>query len=118
MERLQGQVAVITGAAQGIGKGIARAMALAGARIVLLDLMDSVDVAAKEIESGLGVADRKVTSFRIDVSDARQVIEVFEAIAKAYDRIDILANNVGIVEFCPLHGHIGSRCATGSSTST
>jgi dihydroxycyclohexadiene carboxylate dehydrogenase len=47
-------VAVVTGAAQGIGKGIARAMALEGARVVLLDLMDAVDAAAEDVRRDIG----------------------------------------------------------------
>lgn len=101
MERLRDQVAVVTGAAQGIGKGIARTMALEGARVVLLDLMDTVDTAAEDIRRDIGRAGCDVTSFQIDVTDARKVLQVFETIIRATGRIDILVNNVGIVYFVP-----------------
>jgi NAD(P)-dependent dehydrogenase (short-subunit alcohol dehydrogenase family) len=82
MGRLRDQVAVVTGAAQGIGKGIARAMTLEGARVVLLDLMDTVDAAAEDIRKDIGRVGCDVTSFQIDVTDARKVLQVFEMIIR------------------------------------
>lgn len=100
MERLKDQVAVVTGAAQGIGKGVAAAMALEGASVVLLDVSDTVDAAAENVKRAGGVG-CDATSFRVDVADAGEVLRVFGKIVETHKKIDILANVVGIVDFVP-----------------
>ena len=86
--RLDGKVAVITGAAGGIGRASAVRFAAEGAHVVAADLAgDAVDEVAKLV-GGLGV--------RVDVTDADQVQVMYGQAAEAFGGIDILFNNAGI----------------------
>jgi NAD(P)-dependent dehydrogenase (short-subunit alcohol dehydrogenase family) len=86
--RLDGKVAVITGAAGGIGRASAVRFAAEGAHVVAADLAgDAVDEVAKLV-GGLGV--------RVDVADADQVQVMYGQAAEAFGGIDILFNNAGI----------------------
>lgn len=83
--RLQGRVAVITGAGDGIGAGIARAYAAEGARVVVAELNE---------ETGRGVADEIGGTFvRTDVSDRTQVEAAVATAVDTYGSVDILVNN-------------------------
>ena len=88
MGRLDNKVAVITGAASGIGRATARRFALEGASVVVADFDDAAgrDV-AKEI-GGLFV--------QVNVADESSVVAMYETSAEAYGGIDILFNNAGI----------------------
>ena len=90
---LAGQVAVITGAAQGIGRGIALALAGAGAEIVIadLDLAESART-AKEVES----RGRKARVVETDVRQEAHLDRLVDATLAEFDRLDILINNAGI----------------------
>ena len=91
--RFQDKVAVVTGAAQGIGEAYARALAAEGASVVVADLNeDSGQRVAKEIE-----ADRGTAMFvRCDVSEAESANAMAEATVAAYGGIDLLVNNAAI----------------------
>src|SRR5687767_12755356 len=86
---LQDQVAVVTGAARGIGLGIAQRLAAEGCRVVIWDLCTrSFDVAGAGFSAAC-LAD-------VDVSDHRSVDLGLAATLVAVDHIDILVNNAGI----------------------
>src|SRR4028118_877152 len=87
---LQGQVALVTGAAQGIGRAIADTLARNGAVVVYTDLEAS---RTDEIARAAGP---EHLSFTLDVADAVQIEQVVAAVAKEAGRIDILINNAGI----------------------
>jgi NAD(P)-dependent dehydrogenase (short-subunit alcohol dehydrogenase family) len=89
MSRLEGKVAVVTGAMQGIGAGISTVLAGNGAHVVLTDISDKVSETAEIIE---GSTSSKV----MDVTNPEQVSKVFEEIIKEHGRVDILVNNAGI----------------------
>jgi len=90
--RLQGKVAVVTGAMQGIGAGISRVLARNGATVVLTDVSPKVEETAKAIASeGL-----KAENMIMDVTDPAQVAEVMAGIEKRHGRVDVLVNNVGM----------------------
>ncbi len=89
--RLADRVCVVTGAARGIGRAVARAYAAEGAEVHALDLR------ADEIESGGGVA-----AHALDLADAAAVAEVFFRIERDAGRIDVLVNNAGIIFFKPI----------------
>jgi len=89
MFKLENQVALVTGAARGIGRRVAESLADAGAQVVLADFSDwEEDIT--EIGKGMfGV--------RLDVTDAARVKEVVGQVVERFERIDVLVNNAGIV---------------------
>jgi 3-hydroxybutyrate dehydrogenase len=96
--RLKDKVAVVTGAASGIGKEIARTYVREGARVVIADLNQAgADATAKELggpEKAIGVA--------MDVTNEAQVDGGFEKAAKAFGSIDVMVSNAGIQTVAPL----------------
>ena len=96
---ITGQVAVVTGAARGIGFAIAQALGQCGARVAIADLdAAAADTAARQLcELGIdaiGVA--------VDVADEAQVQAMVTAVEQALGGVDILVNNAGIVSTGPL----------------
>ena len=97
MHDFKGKTAIVTGAASGIGLGIAKALAHAGANIVLADLRpEPLEVARKAIEA-IGVRAVGVT---IDVSDAESVAAAGQAALDAFGALHIAVNNAGVA----MHG--------------
>ena len=86
----EGQVAVITGAAQGLGAEFARALAECGATVVLLDLDGD---AVNDLASRVGA---NATGLQCDVRDKSQVEQCVAGVLKSNPRIDILVNSAGI----------------------
>jgi len=96
--RLDGQTAVVTGAGQGLGREMARALAEAGADVAIPDVnYDSAVDAAGEI-AGLGV---ETTALETDVTDEADVERMVEAVTDELGEIDILVNNAGVVAHAP-----------------
>ena len=93
---MDGQSAVITGAARGIGLEVARVLAQAGARVALVDLDEGQ---AEEAAEGLRSADYEAISVAADVSDPDQVQRMADRVHEQLGRLDILVNNAGI---CPI----------------
>jgi NAD(P)-dependent dehydrogenase (short-subunit alcohol dehydrogenase family) len=94
---LQGQVALVTGAAQGIGRAIADALAANGARVAFTDLdIDRTRQAAEEAPRGMPAQSSPHLAHALDVADGAQIESVVAEIARAAGRIDILVNNAGI----------------------
>lgn len=91
MEDMKGKVALVTGAAQGIGLACAEAFARAEAVAVLADINRPEEQARKLAESGL-----KAEDFACDVSDAGEVEKMVEWIAGKFGRLDAALNNAGI----------------------
>ena len=85
--RLNGKVAVITGGAKGLGLSIAEKFHEEGCQIIICDILYSE---AKKVAKNL-----KGKSFELDVSDSKQVLNVFNDINNLYNKIDILVNNAG-----------------------
>lgn len=92
---LEGKVAVITGAAQGIGAAIVKKFVQAGAQTVILDVYDVE--AVQEFLSAMEEQGKRPLYYRCDISDESKVKDVFGDIVKICGRIDILVNNAGIV---------------------
>jgi NAD(P)-dependent dehydrogenase (short-subunit alcohol dehydrogenase family) len=84
---LDGKVAVVTGAAQGIGNAIAKGLAVEGARLVIADL-NRAEEAAQEFEGGVGLS--------VDVADEAQVEGMAQEVVERCGSIDILVNNAGV----------------------
>jgi 3-oxoacyl-[acyl-carrier protein] reductase len=92
MNRLQDRVALVTGAAQGIGAGIALRLAQEGAQVLLIDINDSVHATAASLrEAGL-----RADAVLVDVADETAIRSCVEQGADRFGRIDILVNNAGI----------------------
>lgn len=92
--RLDGKLAVVTGAAQGLGRAMAEAMADCGADIAVLDLnIDKASETARTIEEQYKVRSR---AFQVDVADAGSCQATVDTVIKEWDHIDILLNNAGI----------------------
>ena len=98
--RLQGRVAIVTGAASGIGKAIAETYAAEGARVVIADLnLTAAESAAAEIRESGGTT----LAVAMDVADEAAVEAGVQKAASAYGGIDILVSNAGIQIVKPLH---------------
>ena len=89
--RLKDKVAIVTGAAQGIGAAYARGLAREGAAVAVVDILDPNPV-AKEIVN----ADGKALPLRIDVSDEGSTKEMVRKTTEAFGRVDILVNNAAV----------------------
>ena len=92
--KLDGKVALITGAAGGIGQAIARRLAREGAHVALADIRtEPLDDIAESIESH----NRKALKVAVDVTQTDQVTRMVQAVIEAFGRIDIFFNNAGII---------------------
>lgn len=90
---LTGKVAIVTGGNGGIGLGMARGLARAGASVVIAGRNQAKsESAAREVET-LGA---KALAVAVDVTDKNAVADMVEATMKAFNRLDILINNAGI----------------------
>ena len=92
---LSGKVAVVTGSTSGIGEGCARALAAAGANVVINDHIrhDSDFDLAKEMQKATR---SKVHYIRADMSKAKECAALIEKATKKFGKVDILVNNAGI----------------------
>lgn len=93
MARLDGRIALITGAARGIGEAIARAFIADGARVILTDIA---------LEAGQRTAERlgdRASFLRLDVRDESHWVEALDTIGQRHARLDVLVNNAGITGF-------------------
>jgi 3-hydroxybutyrate dehydrogenase len=97
--RLRDKVAVVTGAASGIGKEIARTFAHEGAKVIIADLNQrGADAAAKELDA----TGKRAVGVAMDVSSEPQVEAGMEKAIAAFRRLDILVSNAGIQTVAPL----------------
>jgi 3-hydroxybutyrate dehydrogenase len=91
--RLKDKVAIVTGAASGIGKDIAQTYAREGAKVVIADLnKDAAEATASEIKGRGGQA----MGIAMDVTDERAVNDGVAAVVAAYGGVDVLVSNAGI----------------------
>jgi 3-oxoacyl-[acyl-carrier protein] reductase len=100
MSDLTGKIAVVTGAAKGIGAEIARELAAAGAAVVV-NYSASKEAADRVVDEIVGKGGRAV-AVQGDVSKAADVRRLFAETKAEFARLDILVNNAGIAEFSPL----------------
>lgn len=92
MKRLEGKIAVITGANTGIGHASAEVLAQEGAYVLLLDVLKEVEETVQSLrDKGL-----KAESFIVDVSEEKAVKEAVSEIEERFKKVDILFNNAGV----------------------
>jgi 3alpha(or 20beta)-hydroxysteroid dehydrogenase len=99
MARLDGKVALITGAASGMGASHARGFAAEGAKVVLADVLDDEGA---EVAAELGDAGRFV---HLDVSDNEGWAAAVQIAVEQYGGLDVLVNNAGIAGYAPFEEH-------------
>jgi 3-oxoacyl-[acyl-carrier protein] reductase len=97
MSKLQGKVAVVTGASKGIGAAIAKSLAAEGASVVVNHA--SSKSGAKTVVDSITAAGGKAVAVGGDVSKASEAQGIIAAAIKNYGRLDILVNNSGVYEF-------------------
>ena len=102
MGKLEGKVAVVTGASKGIGAGIAKGLAAEGAAVVVNYATSRAD--ADRVVAEIAGAGGKAVAVRADVSKAADVERLFEETKKAFGSLDVLVNNAGVYQFAPLEG--------------
>jgi len=91
--KLKGKVALVTGAAQGIGKAVALLLARNGADIIVSDInLEKAEETAREVE-GLG---QRALAVKTNVAEANDVEKMVQTALERFGRIDILINNAGI----------------------
>ncbi len=102
MMRLDGKVALVTGAGSGIGEAIARLYARQGAQVIVIDMRGD---AAETVSAAIGEEGGAARAWKLDVADEAQVQAAIQEIAAAYGRVDILVNNAGV-------SHVGNLLET------
>src|SRR6201986_553497 len=100
MSKLQGKVAVVTGASKGIGAEIARDLAAAGAKVVVnyASSREGADKVVADVTAKGG----KAIAVQGDVAKVADVERLFAETKKAYGHVDILVNNAGVYSFSPV----------------
>lgn len=98
-EQFKDQVAVVTGAASGLGLAIAQRLADEGAQVAMCDLQKApLQKSARQVGA-------KARAFQLDVTDEAQVSRVVKRIAKEFGRIDILVNSAGVTGKTSVKSH-------------
>jgi 3-oxoacyl-[acyl-carrier protein] reductase len=107
MGKLQGKVAIVTGASKGIGAGIAKQLAAEGATVVInyASSKQGADAVVKEITGKGG----KAVAIQADVAKQADIERLFAETKKQFGKLDVLVNNAGIYEFSPLDGITGEH---------
>jgi len=98
-QRLSGKVAIVTGAGQGIGKGIALRLAREGAGVVVAEYnLETAASAAHEIEATY----QRALAYPVDISDVGAVRQMVDDVVAEFGHVDILVNNAGVVQTKPM----------------
>jgi len=107
MKLLEGKVAVVTGAARGIGKAIALEFAKEGADVAFTDL--AIDENGKATEAEIAALGVKAKGYASNAANFEETHEVIDRIVKDFGRIDILVNNAGRGSYCRALDHSDKR---------
>ena len=97
INRLSDKVAIVTGASKGIGGGIAKALAAAGARVVVNYSSDRQG--AERVAEAITTDGGKAVAVGADVSKAPDVARLFQQVDSTFGRLDVLVNNAGVFRF-------------------
>src|SRR5437868_1875067 len=99
-KRLEGKVAVVTGASKGIGAEIARHLAAEGASVVVNYATSKAG--ADKVVADLTGRGGKAVAVQADVAKAEDIKRLFAESLKAFGKLDVLVNNAGVYDFAPL----------------
>jgi 3-oxoacyl-[acyl-carrier protein] reductase len=99
-KKLEGKVAVVTGASKGIGAEIARQLAADGAAVVVN--YASSKAGADKVVAEITAKSGKAVAVKADVANPADITALFAETKKQFGRLDVLVNNAGIYEFSPL----------------
>jgi 3-oxoacyl-[acyl-carrier protein] reductase len=100
MNKLDGKVAIVTGASRGIGAAIAQRLAADGATVIINYAGKAAE--AEELARKIEAAGGRAISTQADVSDAAAVARMFDSALASYGGVDILVNNAGIMKLAAL----------------
>ncbi len=100
MSKLQGKIAVVTGASKGIGAAIAEHLADAGAKVVVN--YSSSKEGADRVVANIKKKGGQALAVQANLAKPAEVKRLFDETKKAFDKVDVLVNNAGIYEFAPL----------------
>jgi 3-oxoacyl-[acyl-carrier protein] reductase len=100
MSELKDKTAIVTGASKGIGAGIAKALAAAGARVVVNYASDQAGAAA--VVGAIEASGGEAVAVQADVSKAADVARLFDEADRAFGALDILVNNAGVYQFASI----------------
>src|ERR1700761_5787748 len=95
--RMDGRVAVITGASTGLGLAMAKEFAASGGSVAILARKaDALAKAKAEVEKAMGKSNGKVEAYSCDVAKAEPIADTWKKIIADFGKVDILVNNAGI----------------------
>lgn len=100
-KKLKDQVAIVTGASSGIGAGVARAMASAGAKVIINYPVDAAKEMAEQVVNDIASLGGIAISYKADVSKEEQVQQMFKDAIEKFGTVDILVNNAGLQKDSP-----------------
>jgi 3-oxoacyl-[acyl-carrier protein] reductase len=95
--KLEGKIAVVTGASKGIGAGIAKALGVEGATVVVNYVSGKTD--AESVVACIRQHGGKAVAIQADMSRAEDVVRLFDTVQADYGTLDILVNNAGVAVF-------------------
>lgn len=93
MNRLKGQLAIVTGGARGIGKGVCKVFCEEGATVAIWDVLDIGEDTAKELADNGG----DIFFQKVDITDRASIQKALEALLAEHKKVDILINNAGVL---------------------
>jgi glucose 1-dehydrogenase len=100
-QKLKGQIAIVTGASSGIGAGVAKSLAGAGATVVVNHPVEATKAAAEAVLAGIKSAGGAGITYQCDVSKEDEVKRMFADIVSQFGTVDILVNNAGLQRDSP-----------------
>ncbi|HLX67262.1 MAG TPA: SDR family oxidoreductase [Puia sp.] len=100
-QKLKGQIAIITGASSGIGAGVSKSLAAAGATVVVNHPVDATKAAAEAVLAEIKIAGGAGITYQCDVSKEDEVGKMFAAVIAQFGTVDILVNNAGLQRDSP-----------------
>jgi glucose 1-dehydrogenase len=100
-KKLQGQIAIVTGASSGIGAGVSKSLAAAGATVIVNHPVAATRPAAEAVLAEIISAGGTGITCQCDVSKEEEVLKMFTDVVQAYGTVDILVNNAGLQRDSP-----------------